>query len=82
MSKGRNLEKINNKTMLFKNVSMTGSGMLALVLGTILSWLGVNADSSQLAGWVDSIISVVGLAMLIIGQLRRKDLKLGLIRKY
>ena len=68
--------------MLFKNVSMTGSGMLALVLGTILSWLGVNADSSQLAGWVDSIISVVGLAMLIIGQLRRKDLKLGLIRKY
>lgn len=66
---------------MFKTVSMTGSGMLVIALATILSWIGVNADSSQIAGWVDSILSVAGLLMLVIGQLKRKDLKFGFWRK-
>ena len=66
---------------MFNSVSMTGSGLLTMGLGLLLHWLGVNVETSQIAGWVDSIINVVGLVMLIIGQLKRKDLTFGLFRK-
>lgn len=60
---------------------MTGSGMLVIALGYILNYLGVNADSSDLAGYADGILKVAGLIMLLWGQLRRKDLTWGLFRK-
>lgn len=59
---------------------MTGSGMLTIGLGMFLSWLGVNSDTSMIAGWVDSILNLAGLFMLVVGQLTRKDLKFGLKR--
>ena len=66
---------------MFTTVSMTGSGLLTIALGTVLGWLGVNAEASQLAGWVDAIVKLAGLIMLVIGQLRRKDLSWGFWRK-
>ena len=65
---------------MFKKFSMTGSGMLTIGLGMFLSWLGVNSDTSMIAGWVDSILNLAGLFMLVVGQLTRKDLKFGLKR--
>lgn len=66
---------------MFTKYSMAGVGWLTVVLSYVLAYLGVNADSSQIAAWADNIIAVVGLIMIIIGQLRRKDLHLGLWRK-
>lgn len=66
---------------MFSTVSMTGTGMLTLALSFLLSYLGVNAGTSQIAGWVNDILDIAGLFMAILGQLRRKDLSMGLFRK-
>lgn len=66
---------------MFTNYSMAGVGWVTVVLSYVLSYLGVNAEYSEIAGWANNIIGVAGLAMVIIGQLRRKDLFLGLWRK-
>jgi len=59
---------------------MTGTGMLTIALAYVLSWIGVTPETSQLAGWVDSIINLAGLVMLVWGQLSRKDLSWGFWR--
>ena len=66
---------------MFTTVSMTGSGLIALFIATLLGWLGINAETSQIVGWADSILSVFGLILLVWGQLRRKDLDWGFWRK-
>ncbi len=66
---------------MFQNVSMAGSGWLVIVLTYVLGLLGVNADYSEIAGYANNIMGVIGLALIIIGQLRRKDLTLGFWRK-
>jgi len=60
---------------------MAGTGFIGLALSYVLAYLGVKADTSQVAGWVDAIIKVVSLLMILIGHMRRPDLKGGLIRK-
>lgn len=65
---------------MFTSMSMTGSGILTVGLGALLGWLGVNADTSQISGWVNSAIEVAGLVMVIVGQFRRKDLSWGFWR--
>jgi len=66
---------------MFTNVSMTGTGILTIILSYILSVLGVNAETSQIASWVASMINLLGLIWVIWGQLRRKDLSVGFFRK-
>ena len=59
---------------------MSGTGLLVLGLGYVLNYLGVNADSSEVAGWADALLKVLGLVWMLWGQLRRKDLQMGLWR--
>jgi uncharacterized membrane protein len=66
---------------MFKTVSMTGTGILTVLLSYVLSYLGVNAGTSEIADWVNSIINVLGLCWIIIGQIRRSDLDFGIFRK-
>lgn len=61
---------------------MTGTGFVVIGLGWILSWLGVNAETSQIAGWADSLVNIAGFIMVVGGQLKRSDLKWGIIRKH
>lgn len=62
-------------------LSMTGSGMIVVALTWLLSHFGVNIEENQVLLAVNGLIQVVGVGMTIWGQLRRKDLHMGLIRK-
>lgn len=66
---------------MFKNVSMTGTGLLVLVIGSLLGWLGVDFSESQVVELTTKIIEISALLWVIYGQLRRKDLSWGFWRK-
>lgn len=66
-------------------ISVAGSGVYALALDGIinfmLNWFGITPDVGSVGAVINAAVIVVGWVMIIVGQLRRKDLKLGLIRK-
>jgi hypothetical protein len=71
---------------MFSNVSMTGTGLIILVLNLALQVLGhfdvhINVLPDQLSAFVDSCAQIVSFALMIWGQLRRPDLKMGLVRR-
>lgn len=55
--------------------------MIVVALTWLLSHFGVNIEENQVLLAVNGLIQVVGVGMTIWGQLRRKDLHMGLIRK-
>lgn len=65
---------------MFQNVSMTGTGIAVYLVGLALNHAGINYDAGQLAGAVDGAFVVVGFVLTIWGQLRRRDLSMGLFR--
>ncbi len=65
---------------MFTTVSLTGSGLLVLILTYVLQWLGVQFDANQLTVIIKDALEIAGWLMAIIGQLRRKDLSMGLFR--
>ncbi len=62
-------------------VSVTGSGLIILIIEGILHLFGITPDSGSVAAVVNASLIVIGWVAVIIGQLRRKDLHFGLIRK-
>lgn len=62
-------------------ISITGVGAIITVLEAVSRWLGLELPEGSLSNAVNGVVSVVGLAMVVWGQLRRKDLKMGLVRK-
>ena len=69
---------------MFNTVSMTGTGistLLAGVLVEVLSYVGVTIAQTQAADAVVAASTLIGLVLTVIGQLRRKDLKMGIVRK-
>ncbi len=65
---------------MFTSVSMTGTGLVVLLITYALQWLGVSFDQNQIAIIVKDVVEVVGWVLTIWGQLRRKDLSMGLFR--
>lgn len=60
---------------------MTGSGMIVVAISFILSHFGIQLGDDQVTAFVNGAVQVVGVIMAVYGQLRRKDLHMGLIRK-
>lgn len=62
-------------------MSMTGVGMLVFTVTSLLGFFDVMIDTEQIAGFVNALAQVIGFLVMVCGQLTRKDLKGGLIRK-
>lgn len=62
------------------NVSLAGSGILALVVAEVLRWGGID-NIGDPASAFDGLLTFIGWVALIYGQLRRKDLTIGFFRK-
>lgn len=72
---------------MFKSISMTGSGLVLVLLHLVLMgiesiWgVKVNVLPGELEGVASKISDVIGYALLVIGQVRRPDLVAGFIRR-
>lgn len=65
---------------MFTTVSMTGTGLLVLLVTYALQWLGVQFDANQVTVIVKDVLEVGGWVLTIVGQLRRKDLSMGIFK--
>lgn len=57
---------------------------IGLILGLVLAlfkMFGIEVDDSQLQVAVEGLLTFISFALLIWGQLDRKDLKWGILRK-
>jgi len=66
---------------MFTSFSMTGTGIALLIIRGVLNFFGIEADDSTLVAVVDSVLVVVGWILTIWGQIRRKDLEGGFLRR-
>ena len=66
---------------MFNAVSMAGVGWAVVLLMTLLKAIGVEADEATVTGAVEALITFAGFVLAVWGQLRRSDLKYGLIRQ-
>lgn len=62
-------------------VSITGSGLIVIIVEMVLHYFNITPEADSVTAVVNGAIIVVGWLAVIIGQLRRKDLHFGLIRK-
>ena len=62
-------------------MSKTGIGALVTGLMLIFSYFGVVFPEGSDSSLVEAIGTIVGLGLLLWGQMSRKDLKYGIIRK-
>lgn len=62
-------------------VSITGSGLIVLLVEMVLHYFGITPDAGSVAAVVNGALIAIGWIALIVGQLTRKDLHFGLIRK-
>ena len=61
---------------------MTGTGIIILVLTLVLHWLGItNFSDNQIAAVAENVVQVAAFVWVIWGQVRRKDLKFGVVRR-
>lgn len=67
---------------MFQNVSMTGVGGIITIIELALNFFNVNLPDGAVATAVNGLVAFLGVAWLVIGQIRaRKDLVAGLVRK-
>lgn len=64
-----------------QNVSKAGVGMYAVLIMSVLSLFGIQADLETVEGVVVSAISLASFVMWVWGQIDRDDLTFGLWRK-
>lgn len=62
-------------------ISFAGTGTYILTLEVIAYMFGLELPEGSVAGAVNAIVVVGAFVLLVWGQLRRKDLHLGLFRK-
>lgn len=60
---------------------MTGTGLIVSALVFGLPLIGVEVAQGQIAEFVENCIKVIGFVLLVVGQVRRSDLRFGLFRK-
>jgi len=66
---------------MFQNISMTGTGLAVALIAWVLAGLGVEVGEESIAGFVQAVLTAAGFVLTVWGQLRREDLKFGLLRK-
>ncbi len=64
-----------------KNLSMTGLGILGYLISSALAHFNVFFTESEVGVFVNSAVQVVTFIMAIYGQVTRKDLVGGLVRR-
>lgn len=62
-------------------LSITGIGAIVTTLLTILKLFGVEVPAEAGGQITEGITALVGVVLLVWGQLRRRDLKFGIIRR-
>ena len=65
----------------FTNYSMTGIGLVVVLVEVVLKLLGVELPEGSVSKTINDLVSGVGGVLVIFGQLRRKDLKWGFLRR-
>ena len=63
------------------NFSLAGVGLIISVLSFLAKYFQLDVDDGQITEAVNAGSQFVGFVLLVWGQLRRKDLKFGVIRK-
>lgn len=67
---------------MFSNFSKAGVGIaIVSVLKVIFPWFGIEVPDESILQVVESVGVVIGFILMVYGQLDRKDLKMGLLRK-
>ena len=66
---------------MFEKVSMTGTGLAIGLIQIALRAAGVQFEQDSLVAAVDGLVAAVGFVFLVWGQIRRTDLKYGIVRK-
>ena len=56
--------------------------LLAYFITFLLNHFEIVVDSETLVSGLNGLFNALGVAMMIFGQVRRKDLSIGLLRKY
>lgn len=62
-------------------LSMTAVGGVVTVIELVLQFLGVDLPQGSVQAGVNGAVALVGVILLIVGQVRRKDLTAGLLHK-
>lgn len=60
---------------------MTGSGVAVYLVLLVLNFFEIELGAEQVQVAVEAIAVLASTVMLVWGQLRRKDLKFGVVRK-
>ncbi len=63
------------------SISLTGIGGIVTIVELVLRLFGVEAPEGSVLSIANGIVSLVGILTLVYGQLRRPDLKMGMIRR-
>ena len=66
---------------MFSVLSKSGVGLYVLIIQIVLDAIGIQAPEGTVTAVVDSLVTLVSFALLVWGQLDRKDLTAGIIRK-
>ena len=63
------------------SISLTGVGGIVTVVELALSFFGVVPSEGSILAIVNGLVALSGVVTLVYGQLRRKDLVGGIIRR-
>ena len=66
---------------MFTGISMTGSGLLGLAITYSLNYFGFEASVGSVEGFAVGVLAFASVVATFWGQVRRKDLKGGIVRK-
>lgn len=66
---------------MFTTVSLTGASAIVTILEAVAKYFGLNFPEGSILAGVNGLLQFVALVGLVWGQLRRKDLIGGIIRK-
>lgn len=64
-----------------KSISVTGIGAIVVIIESVLRLFGVEVPEGSTLKVANGLLEIVGYVLLVYGQLRRKDLFYGIIRK-
>ena len=67
---------------MFNSVSMSAVGAIITLFELAVKITGVELPEGTIAGLVNGLVTAFGAIWLIWGTVRRKDLSMGLFRKF
>lgn len=62
-------------------LSLAGTGWAVIIIMWLLNYFGLDADEGSVTATVEAFFVVAGFVAALVGQIRRKDLSWGIVRK-